>query len=85
MEILKVSAKSKANAVAGALTAALEKAQKAEIQTIGAGAVNQAIKAVAIARGFMAPHGENLTCIPAFMEVEIDGSKRTGIKLIVTR
>lgn len=55
----------------------------AEIQTIGAGALNQAVKAVAIARGFVAPSGVNLICIPAFVDIIIEGEERTGIKLIV--
>jgi len=55
----------------------------AEIQAIGAGAINQAVKAVAIARGFVAPGGTDLVCIPAFTDVEIDGQQRTAIKFIV--
>ncbi|MDQ0286332.1 stage V sporulation protein S [Desulfofundulus luciae] len=55
----------------------------AEIQAIGAGALNQAVKAVAIARGFVAPHGMDLICIPAFTDIIIDGEERTAIKLIV--
>lgn len=55
----------------------------AEIQAIGAGAINQAVKAVAIARGFVAPSGMDLVCIPAFTDIEIDGQERTAIKLIV--
>ena len=54
-----------------------------EIQTIGAGALNQAIKAIAIARGFVVPSGIDIVCIPAFTDIEIDGDKRTAIKLIV--
>ena len=54
-----------------------------EIQTVGAGALNQAIKAIAIARGFVAPNGKNLVCIPAFSDISIDGEERTAIKLIV--
>ena len=54
-----------------------------EIQAIGAGALNQAIKAIAIARGFVAPSGKNLVCIPAFTDIVIDGEERTAIKLIV--
>ena len=53
------------------------------MQAIGAGALNQAIKAIAIARGFVAPSGVNLVCIPAFADVEVEGEERTGIKLIV--
>ena len=83
MEILKVSSKSNPNSVAGALVALIKESNTAEMQAIGAGALNQAIKAVAIARGFVAPAGINLICIPAFTEVEVEGETRTGIKLIV--
>ena len=76
METLKVRAKSNPNSVAGALA-------NVEIQAIGAGALNQAIKAIAIARGFVAPSGKNLICIPAFTDIVIDGEERTAIKLIV--
>ncbi|MBE3551210.1 MAG: Stage V sporulation protein [Brockia lithotrophica] len=83
MEILKVSAKSNPNAVAGALAGVIREKGAAEIQAIGAGAVNQAVKAVAIARGYVAPSGIDLICIPAFTDVTIDGQERTAIKLIV--
>ncbi len=83
METLKVSAKSNPNSVAGALAGAIRENGKAEIQAIGAGALNQAIKAVAIARGFVAPGGVDLICIPAFVDIEIDGEERTAIKLLV--
>lgn len=83
MEILKVSSKSNPNSVAGALAAVMRESKIAEIQAIGAGALNQAVKSVAIARGFVAPTGKDLICIPAFTEVEIDGEERTAIKLIV--
>ena len=83
MEPLKVSAKSKPNAVAGAIAGAMRENDKVEIQTIGAGALNQAIKAIAIARGFVAPGGVNLVCVPAFVDIEIDGEERTAIKLII--
>ena len=83
METLKVSSKSDPNRVAGALANVLRDKGSAEIQSIGAGALNQAIKAVAIARGFVAPSGKNLVCIPAFTDVEVEGENRTGIKLIV--
>ncbi|MDI9475911.1 MAG: stage V sporulation protein S [Natronincolaceae bacterium] len=83
MEVLKVSAKSNPNSVAGALAGVLRKQGTAEIQAVGAGALNQAVKAVAIARGFVAPSGLDLICIPAFVDIEIDGEKRTAIKLIV--
>ncbi len=83
MDILKVSANSKPNSVAGALTVVLKEKDTVELQAIGAGALNQAVKAVAIARGFVAPSGIDLVCIPAFTDVEIDGEERTAIKLIV--
>ena len=69
MEILKVSAKSNPNSVAGALAGVLRERGTAEIQAIGAGALNQAVKAVAIARGFVAPSGVDLICIPAFTDI----------------
>ena len=83
MEVLKVSSKSNPNSVAGALANAFRERGLVEIQAIGAGALNQAVKAVAIARGFVAPSGVDLVCIPAFAEVEVEGEDRTGIKLIV--
>ena len=83
MEVLKVSAKSNPNSVAGALAGTIRENGKAEMQTIGAGALNQAVKAVAIARGFVAPAGINLVCIPAFVDIQINGEERTAIKLLV--
>ena len=83
MEILKISSKSNPNSVAGAIAGLVKESNKAEMQAIGAGALNQAVKAVAIARGFVAPSGVDLVCIPAFAEVEVEGEDRTGIKLIV--
>ncbi|MBL4934876.1 stage V sporulation protein S [Clostridium sp. YIM B02515] len=83
MEVLKVSAKSNPNSVAGALAGVLRETSTAEIQAIGAGALNQAVKAIAIARGFVAPTGIDLVCIPAFTDVIIDGDKKTAIKLII--
>ena len=83
MEILKVSAKSNPNSVAGALAGVLREKGGAEIQAIGAGALNQAIKSIAIARGFVSPGGIDLVCVPAFTDIEIEGEERTAIKLIV--
>lgn len=83
MDTLKVSSKSNPNSVAGALTNVFRDKGVVEIQAIGAGALNQAIKAIAIARGFVAPSGKNLICIPAFADISIDGEERTAIKLIV--
>ena len=83
MEVLKVSSTSKPKSVAGALAGVLRETGKAELQSIGAGALNQGVKAVAIARGYVAPSGMDLICVPAFTDIEIDGEERTAIKLIV--
>jgi len=83
MEVLKVSSKSNPNSVAGALAAIIKEKNVVEIQAVGAGAINQAVKAIAIARGFVAPSGKDIVCIPAFTDIEIDGEERTAIKLIV--
>ncbi|ACI20125.1 MULTISPECIES: stage V sporulation protein S [Dictyoglomus] len=83
VEVLKVSAKSNPNAVAGALAGVIREKGRAEIQVIGAGAVNQAVKAIAITRGYVAPSGIDLICIPAFTDVQIDGEERTAIRFIV--
>ncbi|MBD7910470.1 MULTISPECIES: stage V sporulation protein S [Clostridium] len=83
MEVLKVSTKSNPNSVAGALAAIIKEKSIVEIQAVGAGAINQAVKAIAIARGFVAPSGKDIVCVPAFTDIEIDGEERTAIKLIV--
>ena len=83
MDVLKVSSKSKPNSVAGALANAFRDKQVVEVQAVGAGSLNQAIKAIAIARGYVAPTGNDLVCIPAFSDILIDGEERTAIKLIV--
>lgn len=83
MDVLKVSTKSNPNSVAGALAAIIKEKNIVEIQAVGAGAINQAVKAIAIARGFVAPSGKDIVCIPAFADILIDGEERTAIKLIV--
>lgn len=83
MDVLKISAKSNPNSIAGALAGVIRERGVAEMQAIGAGALNQAVKAVAIARGFVAPSGIELICIPAFTDIIIDGEERTAIKLVV--
>ena len=83
MEVLKVSAQSNPKSVAGALAAVLREKGSAEVQAVGAGAVNQAIKAIAISRGFVAPNGIDLITVPAFAEITIDGEERTAIRFIV--
>ncbi len=83
METIKVSSKSNPNSVAGALANLFREKDSVEIGVVGAGALNQAIKAIAIARGFVAPSGKNLVCIPAFADINIEGEEKTAIKLIV--
>ena len=83
MDVLKVSTKSNPNSVAGALAAIIKENNIAEMQAVGAGAINQPVKAIAIARGFIAPSGKDIVCIPAFTDIIIDGEERTAIKLIV--
>jgi stage V sporulation protein S len=83
MQTLRVSAKSKPNTVAGAVAGVIRDQGTVEVQTVGAGALNQAIKAIAIARGFLTPAGIDLVCIPSFSNIDIDGNERTAIKLLV--
>ena len=83
MEVLKVSSRSNPNSVAGALAGVVRQMGSVEVQVIGAGALNQAIKAIAIARGYVAPSGIDLVCIPTFADVEIQGEGRTAIRLSV--
>ena len=82
METLKVGTKSNPNSVAGALANVFREKGSVEIQAIGAGALNQAIKAIAIARGFMAPSGKDIICTPTFADINIEGNQKTAIKLI---
>lgn len=83
MDTLRVSAKSKPNTVAGAVAGVIREKGIVEVQTVGAGALNQAIKAIAIARGFLAPAGVEIVCVPSFSDIEIDGAERTAIRLLV--
>lgn len=82
-EMLKVSSKSNPNSVAGAIAGIIAEKGKVELQAIGAGAINQVVKAIAIARGFVASLGIDLVCIPAFTTVNIESEDRTAIKFIV--
>ncbi len=83
MDVLKVSSKSIPNSVAGAVAGIVRDKGIVEVQAVGAGATNQAIKAVAIARGYLAPMGVDLICTPAFANVTIENEERTAIKLII--
>lgn len=82
-EVLKVSARSRPSAVAGAIAGVVRESGRAEVQAIGAGATNQAVKAVAIARDYLEETGINAVCLPAFIDVTIDNEDRTAIRLIV--
>lgn len=83
MEVVKVSSRSNPNSCAGALAGVLRSAGVVEVQVVGAGALNQAVKAIAIARGFVASTGMDLVCVPTFADIEIDGESRTAIRLLV--
>lgn len=82
-DVIKVSAKSRSTAVAGAIAAVIREHRYAEVQAIGAGAVNQAVKALAIARGYLTGDNIDIVCIPYFTEVDIDGQERTAVRFIV--
>jgi len=83
MQVLKVSARSRSTAVAGAIAGAVREHGRAEVQAIGAGAVNQAAKAVAIARDYLALDGLDVICIPAFVSVNVQDEERTALKLTI--
>ena len=83
MDILKVSSKSNPVSVAGAIAGIIREKQIVEVQGIGAGAVNQALKSIAVARGYVAPSGIDLVCTPSFASIDVDGESKTAMKLIV--
>lgn len=83
MKLLKVSSKSAPNSVAGAIAGIIRTENRVQIQTIGAGALNQTIKAIAIARGYIAPTGQELICIPFFKDIDVNGEVKTAIVLTV--
>ena len=85
MDMIKVSSNSRTAAVAGAIAGIVREHHRAEVQAIGAGAVNQAIKAIAIARGYLAKDGIDVVCVPTFVEVDIEGQERTAVKLTVLK
>src|ERR671927_199692 len=84
-EVLKVSTRSRPSAVAGAIAGVIRDSGMAEVQSIGAGATNQAIKAVAIARSYLSEEGMDIVCVPSFIDVAIDEEERTAIRLLVER
>ena len=83
MNVIKVSARSRTAAVAGAIAGVMREVSRAEVQAIGAGAVNQALKAIVIAKGYLAEEGVDVVCDPSFVEVAIDEQERTAIRIVV--
>ena len=83
MDIIKVKANSRTAAVAGAIAGVMREHKHADVQAIGAGAVNQAVKALVLAKGYLQEDGISISCVPEFVDVEIDGKIRTAIKLVV--
>ncbi|MCP4363190.1 MAG: stage V sporulation protein S [Chloroflexi bacterium] len=83
MNIIKVSARSRTAAVAGAIAGVMRETNRAEVQAIGAGAVNQSVKAIVIAKGYLAEEGVDIVCVPSFVEVLIDGQERTAVRIVV--
>lgn len=83
MDVIKVKANSRTAAVAGAIAGVVREHHRADVQAIGAGAINQAVKALVLAKGYLAEDGINVICIPEFVDVDIDGKVRTAIKLSV--
>ncbi len=85
MTLLKVSSKSNLHKVAGAISGSIREDGRAELQTIGAGSLNQAIKAISVTRSFFTPKGIDLICTPALLNLEIDGEIKTVIRLYVEK
>lgn len=83
MDIIKVSARSRTAAVAGAIAGVIRENGRAEVQSIGAGAVNQAMKAIVVARGYLGEEDKEIICVPSFVEVEIDEKERTALRVLV--
>jgi len=83
MDIIKVSANSRTSAVAGAIAGVVREHKRAEVQAIGAGAVNQAVKALVLATRYLKDDGINVCCVPEFVDVEIEEKVRTAVKLVI--
>lgn len=82
-DLIKVSARSRSTAVAGAIAGVIREHGRAEVQSIGAGAVNQAIKAAAIARGYLLEDGIDVVMVPYFTDIDIEGQERTAVRLLI--
>lgn len=81
--VYKVSTKTKVSFLSGAIASAIQSEKVTELQVVGAGALNQAMKSVAVARGMTVSNGYSLVVVPSFFDVEIDGERKTAIKLLV--
>jgi stage V sporulation protein S len=85
MNIIRVASNSRSTAVAGAIAGVMREQDNVDVQAIGAGAVNQAVKAVAIARGYLELDGIDIICVPSFVEVVIEGKERTAVRLHIEK
>ena len=85
MDVIRVAAASRSTAVAGAIAGVMREQGQVDVQAIGAGAVNQAVKAVTIARGYLELDGIDIVCVPSFVEVVIDGQERTAVRLSIEK
>jgi stage V sporulation protein S len=85
MHLIKVASTSRSTAVAGAIAGVMREQDHVDVQAIGAGAVNQAVKAVAIARGYLELDGIDIICVPSFVEVSIEGQERTAVRLAIEK
>ena len=83
MDIIKVSGKSRTSAVAGAIAGVIREKKHVEVQAIGALAINQAVKSLAIAKNYLKEDCIDIVCMPEFVDIEIDGNVRTAIKFVV--
>ncbi len=83
LNVIKVSARSRTAAVAGAIAGVMRESSRAEVQAIGAGAVNQAVKAIVIAKGYLAEEDVHITCVPSFVDVDIDDQERTAVRFLI--
>ena len=85
MEKLRVSSKSEPKSVAGAIAAILRNGEPVEINAIGAAAVNQVVKSIAVAKGYLIPNDIDLVCVPSFAQLEVDGNEKTSIRFVVEK
>jgi len=85
MDVIRVAATSRSTAVAGAIAGVMREKEQVNVQAIGAGAVNQAVKAITIARGYLEQDEIDIICVPSFIEVQIDNQERTAVRILVEK